>query len=177
MRNFRLFFSYSVPKGDRSETEGLLRKLGSFKKKAFSTFSRLSHVVDVHPSHLIQILTHLTSVDQTTRSPAPKKISPHNFLNDEVGSMGALELSPKGVVLHGEGETYFKMFQAIDLPEEWSLPFNSELIGDFLDSSYRIPSPFFIHYGIHYPIQRKEELNLHSKAALLKQQFRLAGIF
>ena len=176
-RNFRFFFSYSIPKGERSETEGLLRKLESMKKKAFSTFSRLSSVIDVLPHHLIQILTHLTGVDQTTQSPAPKSISSQNFLNDEVGSMGALELSPKGVVLHGEGETYFKMFQALELPEEWSLPFNSELIGDFLDSSYRIPSPFFIHYGIHYPIQRKEELNLHSKAVLLKQQFRLSGIF
>ncbi|MCB9092668.1 MAG: type IV secretion system protein TraC [Halobacteriovoraceae bacterium] len=177
MRNFRLFFSYSAPKGDRSEHEPLLRKLENFKKKSFSTLSRLSHAIDVHPLHLIQILTHLTSIDQTTESPAPKKISGLNFINDEVGSMGALELNPKGVFLNGKGETYFKMFQAIDLPEEWNLPFNSELIGDFLDASYRIPSPFFIHYGIHYPTQRKEELNLHSKAALLKQQFRLAGIF
>lgn len=177
MRDFRLFFSYSSPKGDPSETEALLRKLESLKKKAYSAFSRLTSAIDVHPLHLTQILTHLTGVDQTTKSPAPSKISGLDFINDEVGSMGGLEPSYKGIVFHGKGDTCFKMFQAIDLPEEWSLPLNSELIGDFLDSSYRIPSPFFIHYGIHYSPQRKEELNLQSKAALLKQQFRLAGIF
>ena len=104
MRNFRLFFSYSLPKGDPSEHEPLLRKLEAFKKKAFSTLSRLSSTIDVSPLHLIQILTHLTSVDQTTKSPAPNKISGLNFINDEVGSMGALELNPKGVFLSGEGQ-------------------------------------------------------------------------
>ncbi len=176
-RNFRLFFSYSTTKGEKSETERLLRQLESMKKKAFTTFSRISHTVDTHPLHLVEILTHLTSVDQTTASPAPRKISGQDFINEEVGSTGAFELGPKGIRFHGEGETHFKMFQAIDLPEEWNMPYNSELIGDFLDVSYRIPSPFFVHYGIHYPVQRKEELNLHSKAALLKQQFRLAGVF
>ncbi|MBF5059058.1 hypothetical protein NEPTK9_000563 [Candidatus Neptunochlamydia vexilliferae] len=176
-RNFRLFFSYSIPKGERSEVESLLRKLESFKKKAFSTFSRLSYAVDASPTHLIQILTHLTSIDQTTESRAPKTLHPHSFLNEEVGALGALEIEPKGLSLHSEGETYFKMYQTLDLPEEWELPFNSELLGDFLDHSYRIPTPFFIHYGIHYPTQRKEELSLRSKSALLKQQFRLAGVF
>lgn len=177
LRDFRLIFSYSAPKGDRSEVESLLRRLTGFKKKAFATLSRLSQTIDVNPRHIIQILTHITGVDQTTKSPAPSQTNPDDFINEEVGSMGALEIRPEGVSFYGKGDTHFKMFQAIDLPEGWRTSFNSELIGDFLDASYRLSTPFFVHYGIHYPIQRKEELNLQSKALLLKQQFRLAGVF
>lgn len=176
LRNFRCFFSYSMPK-NRENTESLLRSLTKKKKKAFATLSRFTHVKEVFPIELIRIVTHLTSVDQTITSPAPKTISGLNFIHHEIGAMGGVELHPKGLVLQGESPTHFKMFQALDLPEDWSLLFNSELIGDFLDGSHRIPSPFFVHYGIHYPSERKEELKLRSKSALLKQQFRMAGIF
>jgi conjugal transfer ATP-binding protein TraC len=50
---------------------------------------------------------------------------------------------------------------------------NNELIGDFFNSSYRIPSPFFIHYGIYFPDEEKIKSRLATKKAALSSHMRL----
>ena len=51
-----------------------------------------------------------------------------------------------------------------------------ELIGDFFNSAYRIPSPFYIHYGIHFPEQQRIESKLFAKAKVLDHQAKFPSL-
>ena len=177
LRNFRCFMSFSSPKKEAHDISSLIRELIDRKKQAITTLSRVSDSIDVKPFHLIEILTSLLSVDQAATTSSPKEYNPYKFIKEQVEASGGIQVTPRGLMFEGREKTYFKMFQACDLPEEWCLPLNAELLGDFLDASYRLSSPFFIHYGIHYCHQRKEELNLRSKNVLLRQQFKISDLF
>ena len=93
----------------------------------------------------------------------------------EVG--GVIDVSNGGLLFRKEKDNAFKSFQVTDAPSDWAVTFSPSLAGDFFETSYSIPCPFFIHYGLSFLDQQKEELSLQTKNKLLRQQFRIGGIF
>jgi conjugal transfer ATP-binding protein TraC len=69
-----------------------------------------------------------------------------------------------------------RTFETVDFPDRWSLAYTGELIGDFLNSSYRIPSPFYIHYGVHFPSQQKTEMKFRGKAKIVEHQAKFPSL-
>jgi len=175
-RNFRFIFSYSAPKKTLSK-DVLLRKLSTFRRKAHSTFSRFAKVQEMEPKDLISLGAALVGMDKSTKPPQSRPYQKDRLLSEQIESGGAIDVLKKGLLFQRESELFFKSFQSIEEPIDWNLSFASHLTGDFFDPSYSLPCPFFLHYGLSYADQRKEELSLTTKNKLLRQQFRLSGVF
>ena len=175
-RNFRFIFSYAAPKTSLSK-ELLIRKLETFRRKAHSTFSRFCAVKELRPKELIPLAVALTGMDKSTKLPPIRDYQKERLINEQIGSGGAVDVLKKGLVFQRENDLFFKSFQSVEEPIDWNLSLAARLTGDFFDPSYALPCPFFLHYGLSYADQRKEELSLNTKNKLLRQQFRLSGVF
>lgn len=175
-RNFRRFFSFSTPKNvlDRGALE---RKLALFKKKTKASFARLGEIKELTPDDLISLCNHLIGIDKTIQSPKHQPFQTISPINEQVGIGGVIDVSHGGLLFRKEKDNAFKSFQVTDAPPDWGMTFSPSLAGDFFDPSYSLPSPFFIHYGLSFLDQQKEELSLQTKNKLLRQQFRIGGIF
>ncbi len=171
-RIFRFFFSYSLPKTD----ETLFGKLAEKKKKALETFSRITTAFEMEPSHLIELLSGMVNFEPATQRES-RAWNEKNWISKQVCLPGtALEAGQKGVVFQGKETAYFRSYEALDVPEKWSLAHSGELIGDFLNPSYRLPSPFYIHYGIHFPSQEKTEGKFRAKLKVLEHQSKFTSL-
>lgn len=163
-RIFRFFFSFSVKKGKEKEIPYLMERLAEKKKKAIEIFSRVSHAFDMEPSHLLDLTAGLLHSGRKT-----KEWNRDTFLSKQAAaSSSALEVRKDRIIFSENAE--LRTYEAIDLPECWSLAHMGELIGDFLNASYRIPTPFYLHYGIHFPSQQKTEARFRGKLKLLEHQ-------
>lgn len=69
-----------------------------------------------------------------------------------------------------------KTYEVVDYPSEWALSYMGDLLGDFFNASYRIPSPFYLHYGIHFPSQSKVEAKFRSKAKIVDHQIKFPSL-
>jgi conjugal transfer ATP-binding protein TraC len=162
-RIFRFLFSYSQSQAHRGN---IIEK----KQKAIETFVRLSRVTSVEPEQLIEFLSGCINFDLTPAT-HQKSWEKHTFLSQQVCLPGAIEATRHGVILHnGAREAFVKTYEAIDLPEQWTLALSGELIGDFYNAAYRIPTPFLLHYGIHFPKQERMEMQFKSKKKVLEHQ-------
>lgn len=175
-RNFRRVFSFSAPKNALSK-EALERKLNLFKKKTEAAFSRLGEIRELDPDTLIALCNNLIGIDKTIQSQKHHPFQTITPLNEQIGVGGVMDVSKNGLLFRKEKDRAFKSFQVTEAPPDWGLAFSSSLAGDFFETSYSIPSPFFIHYGLSFLDQKKEELSLQAKNKLLRQQFRIGGIF
>jgi len=175
-RIFRFIFSMSLPKPHKGPQAPLIEKLVEKKKKAITAFSHLSHVHEPNPDDFLQILSGLFSSEQPT-SVHKRRWQRDTLLSKQIGLPGsALEIENDRIVFHGTHPLHFKTYETIDFPDEWSMQLTNQLIGDFLNPSYRIPSPFYIHYGIHFPSQGKTEAKFQSKQKILEHQFKFPSI-
>ena len=175
-RIFRFFFSYTVRKRDEKEIPNVLMRLNEKKKKALEVFGRLSQAFEMEPSHLIDLLSGLINFDGGLSS-LRKKWDPHNWISKQIGAPGtALEVTREGVLFKGKSTHQMRTYETLDVPEKWSLAHSGELIGDFLNLSYRIPSPFYLHYGIHFPSQEKAENKFKAKLKVLEHQSKFSHL-
>lgn len=175
-RNFRRFFSFSTPKNVLSRG-ALERKLDLFKKKALAAFARLGETRELDPNDLTSLCNHLVGIDKTIHSQKHQPLQTLSSLNEQIGVGGVIDVSKNGMLFRKEKDIAFKSFQVTEQPPDWGLAFSSSLVGDFFETSYSIPSSFLIHYGLSFLDQQKEELSLQTKNKLLRQQFRISGVF
>lgn len=175
LRKFSVFFSYSVPKKDEEPSETLIRKLQSQKKYAESMLRRVARgkecVAEVKPKNLIKLTAHLSGMDLSTRSPAPRGFSPVRPINEQISTLGGISVCSHGCVFHGEHEDmFFKMLELEEAPPAWDFRANLELIGGARSDEYRIQTPFFLHYGVYYPQQLSLNAKIVSKDRLVRGQ-------
>jgi conjugal transfer ATP-binding protein TraC len=177
-RIFRCFFSYSQPKPQKHNLRLFLDRLVEKRKKAFETFSRISPVYEMEPDQLIETVSGLVNFDPSLGIEAKKNWDTNNWLSKQICMPGsAIEVAPDGIVFHSAANsTFMRSYEAIDFPDRWTLHSMGELIGDFLNSSYRIPSPFYIHYGIHFPGQQKAENKFRGKMKVLAHQSKFPAL-
>lgn len=174
-RIFRFFLSFSCPKPtEQQKIAFCLNRLKEKRKKVIETFSRFSYVYEQTPEDFISILSGLLNFDQDPSVYTRKKYNPDSYLSEQLCLPGgAMDVRPDGLIFNGKRKSCFRSYEAIDFPDEWTMGLNHELLGDFFNGSYRIPSPFFIHYGIHFPDEDKVKSKLISKKALLASHMRL----
>lgn len=174
-RNFSVLISYSIPKNSETLGERFQRKLLSQKRNAFNILSRVTQnerlVKEITPSLLIHSVSNLVGMELDVYSDS-QKYSDQLLINQQIQTGGGIEVSPSGCIFRSKENMLFKMFQVTDVPGNWSIFNNPELIGDSVDDSYRIQTPFFVHYGISYASQSKIKSSLMSKELLIKNQLR-----
>ncbi len=175
-RVFRCIFSFSVPKPKKQEAATCIARLAEKKKKAMETFSRISSPIEMEPDALIAFVSGIANFDSSTEIHA-RPWDTQNWISKQICLPGsALEVEADGVLFHGKNSVRMRSYEAIDLPDRWNLHSMGELIGDFLNPSYRLPSPFSIHYGIHFPIQSKVETKFFNKMKILAHQSKFPAL-
>lgn len=177
-RIFRFFFSYSHPKPQDADFPFFLEKLTEKKKKAIETFSRLSHVFEMEPAELITLVSGMAGFDLNPETQTRKAWNRDTWLSKQVCMPGgAIEVRKDGLLFNnGKGEALFKTYEAVDFPDNWMMAFTGDLIGDFFNASYRLPSPFFLHYGVHFPNQQKTENKFRAREKVVDHQAKFPGM-
>lgn len=177
-RIFRFFFSYSQPKPTEKNLPFFLDRLVEKKNKSVQVFSRLSQTFEIEPFQLLEMLSGLINFDLDTSSKTRQSWNQHTWLSKQVCMpSSALEVTKNGLISSSNThKTVLKTYEAVDFPDHWNLAYCGQMIGDFLNSSYRIPSPFYLHYGMHFPSQQKTEMMFKSKAKVLEHQAKFPAL-
>lgn len=182
-RIFRFLFSYSEPKKAGQGLPLTLHRLAEKKGKALETFNRLGNgggkrAFEVEPLQLIEFLSGMLNLEKNPSTNARKKWNKQTWLSKQIGDPGtAIEVFKDGLIFQGhQDKRLFKTFEVVDYPDQWILSLMGELIGDFFNKSYRIPSPFYIHYGMHFPAQEKIEMKLRGKTKILDHQLKFPSL-
>lgn len=177
-RVFRFFLSYSQPKPLAKDSLLYFDQLVEKKKKATAVLSRLSIVMDVDPLSLLEVLSGMVNFDMEKGTSARKEWNPTTWISRQVCQPGsALSIHPSHLVFQTSKESaHFKSYEAIDFPDHWNGYYVGELIGDFLNKSYRIPSPFYLHYGVFFPPQRALETKLKGKSKMIEHQIKFPSL-
>ena len=177
-RIFRFIFSYSEPKSQISNLPLFLDKLVQKKAKALETFSHFSSAVELQPFQMIELLSGFINFDLDPALHTRKTWNRQTSISKQIPLPGsALEVKKDGLIFHGKNTTsLFKTYEVTDFPDMWSLNRTSELIGDFLNTTYRLPSPFFLHYGIFIPNQQKKENHFNLKAKMVDRQAKFSSL-
>lgn len=177
-RIFRFVFSYSIPKPSNEKNSSFfISSLIEKRKKAVATFQRFGSVLDVNAQDFLDILSGFVNVEQGVASHTRKKWNKDAFLSQQIGLPGGgIEVREKELIYHGKLKTAFRSYEAVDFPDQWSMHLSGNLIGDFFNASYRMPSAFFIHYGIFFPLEDPIKMKLKSKGKLLDHQTKFASV-
>ncbi len=175
-RIFRFLFSFSTPKAAQNAAL-LIGKLSEKQSKALAVFSRFTDAVILEPRDLIAALSGIVNFDQETALQARRAWNSDTWLSKQITLPGGgVEVRKDGLIFHGKTQSCFRTYEAVDFPDQWSLSLMGELIGDFFNASYRIPVPFFLHYGIHFPPQEKEENRFRGKSKILDHQCKFPAL-
>lgn len=184
-RIFRFLFSYSEPKREGQSLPMVLNKLLDKKTKALGTFNRLGNAngntgraYEIEPLQLIEFVSGLLNLEKSPSTTCRKKWNKHTWLSKQMSNPStAIEVCRDGLMFHGNPDKkLFKTYEVTDYPDQWILGLMGELIGDFFNKSYRIPSPFYIHYGMHFPLQQKMETKFRGKAKILDHQIKFPSL-
>lgn len=177
-RLFRFFFSYSQPKPQADTVPYFLEKLVEKKKKAIEIFSRLSHAFDLTPSELIAILSGIVNFNNSSVTEKRQSWNQETWISKQIPLPGRqIEVRRDGLLFHSNAqETLFKTYEAVDFPDEWMLSFTGDLIGDFFNGAYRLPAPFFLHYGIHIPSQQRTEAKFRAREKVVDHQAKFPAL-
>jgi len=179
-RIFRFLFSYSEPKGAEEGLPFALNRLRDKRTKALETLNRLSHktAFGVEPLQLIECLSGIINFEKTPSFDCPRIWNKHTWLSKQMSNPGtSVQVQKDGLIFHGkDGKRLFKTYEVTDYPDQWIIGCMGELLGDFFNKSYRIPSPFYIQYGVYFPSQQKAETKLRSKAKVLDHQIKFPSL-
>lgn len=169
-RNFRFILSYSVPAGPET-TPVHLEELKRQKEKISRIIELFSPVKSLEVGDFLSILDGLVNLDSREDS-GPFQWNELEMLSSQVPRGGPVQVREDGLVWKGEENTLFKSFRASKFPDRWSMASMQRLIGDFYRESYRINQPFYIHYGVHCPIQKHAQSSLWRRTQLVENQAR-----
>lgn len=177
-RIFRFFFSYSAPKPSEKNLPFFLDRLVEKKKKVLETFSRFTQAFEIEPSQLLEILSGVVNFDLDPCLNGRRSWNKNTWLSKQIGVPGsALEVRKDRLLFHNSrSNATMRTYEVVDFPDRWNLGYMGEMIGDFLNQSYRINSPFYLHYGIHFPSQQRTETKFQGKAKILDHQSKFPAL-
>jgi conjugal transfer ATP-binding protein TraC len=167
-RIFRFIFSYSIPiQGEFSDVQ--LRRLKEVKDGILKTLSALTYAFSWDAEDFISTLDGLVNF---THSPqvVKRRWNPYETLSSQIPTGGVLKTREQELVWENSTEAIFRSYRVVDYPEQWTLGAMQALIGDFFRESFKITAPFYLHYGVHCPIQSKVEGSFWKKMQLIENQ-------
>lgn len=169
-RIFRLVISYSIPLDSPVDLQGLA-KLKEKRDKFLETLRPITHIVSWRPEELLEFVGGLVSFSLDTKMQR-RKWNPCQTLSSQMTTGGKVGIEEDRLEFSTDTDTDFKSFRAVDLPAIWGLNQMQSLIGDVFRDAFRVPTPFFIHYGVHVPKQSKMESSFWKRATLVENQGR-----
>lgn len=168
-RNLRFLLSYSVPRGENLD-ERTLQKLKSAKERILGILTSFTFAKELDAEDFLQFMDGLINFEM--KDPSIKRTwNPLEDLSVQLPRKGfALGVHPDGLSVSHEEEIGFSSLQVDEYPPVWSNHGMQKLIGDLFKEAFRIPSPFYLHFGVHCPAQAKEEGHLNKKMQVVENQ-------
>ncbi len=167
-RNFRFIFSYSIPFEDRNDLEKIAY-LKEKKEKFIETLKAITYVFSWRPEHLIEFVGGVVNFSLGTQV-KKKKWNPYQTLSSQMTMGGKISIEEDSLSWSTDTESVFKSYRVVDFPQYWTMNQMQALIGDVFRDSFRVSTPFYIHYGVHCPKQGKVESNFWKKTHLVENQ-------
>lgn len=174
---FRFVFSYTVPfNSERDDYVSLAQKLQLKKEKCLRLFTSFSKSTKSwQASQLLEFVSGL--IDYSTDVYAhPPLWNPYQNLASQLPKGGSLSIQDQQLTwetgkTHAPGEHLsFKSFRAVGFPDQWSLLHMHHLIGDIDRDSYRLLTPFYLHYSVHCPKQTSIVQKFWTRAKFAEKQ-------
>lgn len=169
-RSFRLLFSYSIPFDEKTGAENL-RALKRTKEKFLETLRPLTYAKGWAPEDLLECVGGLVNFSLAPQV-VKRQWNPYESLSNQMTTGGKVCVEEGSLEWHTDQEIAFKSFRTLDFPSQWSLGHMQTLIGDVYRDSFRINTPFVIHYGVHLPKQNKAEPDFWKRSYLIENQGR-----
>ena len=162
-RIFRFILSYSTPLPN--DIERGVKQLAEVKEKFVKILKSITYAFIWKPKDLLETVGGLVNF---TFSPQviQRHWNPYQTLASQIGSGGKLFVEEDS--LSWKNEAAFKSFRVFDFPETGSQMHS--LIGDLYRDRFRIPFPFYLHYGVHLPSQEKVEQGFWRRSQLIENQ-------
>jgi len=170
LRNFRCVLSYSQP--DYGHNPVALDGVAQISSQLKTSLEMLRLPVSVWgPEDLINMLEGMLCLDVSETFTRKRAWNPLDSLQTQITSAETcLAVRSNDLVLQGREDVNIRTYQVKQYPEMWSLHAMGMLIGDHERDMAQIPCPFFIHYGIHIPLQEKPQKKVTSKALYVDTQ-------
>jgi len=164
-RIFRTFISYSFPhQGDYAEKATLLETI---RLRMLTLFQKFTRAHGMGPQTFLETGSWLLNTKLSSEFPRCK----HNILeelSDQMMTGGEIEVKKDSLIFNDQ--VAFKSFTVSSTPSSWSSLAMQNLIGDPYRDSYRLNFPFFLHYGIHFPVQSQIEKQFNARTRLIENQ-------
>lgn len=172
-RNFRLYFSVTVPFKENMDFSAQLTDVKALKDQVQETIKQVGlNLRPLDAEDLISIfnkilLSHLQENHYKTPLSFYDALKP---LKESMPSYHRrLEIQKEGVVVN-DAETVLRCYSILKYPTYWNQSQMGSLIGDYTTDLQHIDTPFFIHYGVHIPKQSDLVLRTTAKAGHLERQ-------
>src|SRR3984957_7604589 len=162
-RLFRFIFSYS-----QTAESALLKEK---KAKILETLKAFTYATAWKAEHLLEFVGGIANFS-LSKSIQKRTWNPYQTLSSQMTTGGKIAVHEDRLEWKTDTETAFKSYRAIEYPTFWNFSQMQSLIGDVFREAFRVPTPFFLHYGIHCPKQGKAEGNFWRRAHLVENQGR-----
>jgi conjugal transfer ATP-binding protein TraC len=167
-RLFRSVISFSVSCND-SFSEDLIRKVITVKERLLRSLSSFTHAFTWNPEDFINFLDAFINFSLAPKAPK-RSWNQFGTLAEQLPTGGKLSINEDYLSWKKDEDIDFVSYRVADFPREWSLLSMQYLIGDLFKDSYRLNTPFFIHYGVHIPDQNAAERTFKKKMFLTENQ-------
>jgi len=168
-RQFRFILSYSIPRKDEVNPI-FIQKLKDAKERILKILSSFTYAFAWDAEQLVQALDGIVNFELQPY-PTKRQWNPLEDLSYQLPyKSGFLEIYPDSLLWNRNEQAQFKSFHVCDFPKMWSNHSMQKLIGDLYKEPFRIPTPFYLHYGVHCPPQNKEETALNRKMQFVEKQ-------
>lgn len=167
-RVFRFVISYSIPFEDKTDLEKLAF-LKEKKDKFLETLKPLTYAMSWRPENLLEFVGGLVNFSFGTEV-KKRQWNPYQTLSSQLTTGGKVAVEEDRIEWTTDSQSVFRSYRALDFPSYWTLNHMQTLIGDVFRDSFRVQTPFFIHYGVHCPKQGKVEANFWRRSHLIENQ-------
>lgn len=168
---FRFVFSYTVPfKGKIGDNLRLLQKMQIKQEKCLRIFKSSARSARTwKAADLLEFVSGIVNFSSDTKSAIPSW-NPYQSLASQIPRGGSVSIQDDLLTWNNHSTVAFKSYRAVDFPDFWSLLEMQHLIGDIERDSYRLLTPFYLHYGVHCPSQSSVEQKLKVREKLVEKQ-------
>lgn len=166
-RIFRFIISYSTPR--KENDPAFLDKIKEKQERFLETLKPITHAFVWKPENLIELVGGIVNFS-LSKQIHKRKWNPYQSLASQMGTGGRVSVEKDYLTFKTDTECTFKSYRVTDFPDYWHLNSMNNLIGDFFQESFKIRTPFYIHFGVHCPKKNTVDKSFWRKANLIDHQ-------
>lgn len=153
-RRYRFLLSYSLPSKGANKMQ--LKSLKEIKERLLKILNTVTYAFPWDAKMFVHSLDGFINFQQSTDSRERNWDEMEN-LSSQLSRGGRLQVREDALQWKNEDNSLFRSYRTVDFPNSWCLSAMQNFIGDFFRESYRINTPFYLHYGVHCPSQERAE--------------------